>query len=66
VYGNTGYASSSTYGTYQPGQTINTRKFESTVMIKMFNGKKPANQSNAYDAHELVKYMKQQVNPANN
>jgi hypothetical protein len=62
-YGNNGYASSTTTGYYQPGQTFNIRKFESTVLIKMFNGKKPAGLSNAYDAHELIAYMKPQVNP---
>ncbi len=66
VYGNTGYASSSTYGYYQPGHTFHTRKFESSVMIKMFNGKKPANLSNAYDAHEIVNYMKPQINAGKN
>lgn len=51
VIGNTGYASSTTYGTYQPGQTINFRKFESTVVIKMFNGEKPFS---AYNAREIL------------
>jgi hypothetical protein len=57
------YGSSYTSGTYQPGQTVNVRKFESSVMIKMFSGKKPAGLLNAYDARELIKYMKPQVNP---
>jgi len=58
VYGHSGYASSSTYGYYQPGRTITTRKFSSTVIIKMFNGKKPPQLLNAYDARELMSYMK--------
>ena len=57
------YGSSDTSGTYQPVQTVNVRKFESSVMIKMFNGKKPVGLLNAYDARELIKYMNPQVNP---
>src|SRR5205823_3130584 len=53
-----GYGTSSTYGTYEPGQTITTRRFESSVLIKMFNGKKPAEMTNAYDGRELINYMK--------
>lgn len=56
-----GYGTSSTFGTYQPGQTITNRRFESSVLIKMFNGKKPTDMTNAYDARELTSYMKPQV-----
>jgi hypothetical protein len=66
INGSNGYASSSTQGYYQPGQTIHTRKFESTVMIKMFKGKKPMDFTNAYDAHELIQYMKPQIDLATN
>ena len=56
-----GYGSSSAFGTYQPEQTIVTRRYHSSVLIKMFNGTKPAELVNAYDAHELIKYMKPQI-----
>lgn len=61
VYRNSGYATSSTYGYYQPGQTVTARRFESTMVIKMFHGKKPSTQLNAYNANELINYLKPQI-----
>lgn len=61
-YGNNNASAvSSTTGYYQPSQTIYTRKFESSVIIKMFNGTKPTGIPNAYDARELIRYLKPQI-----
>jgi hypothetical protein len=46
-----------TTGTYYPGQIIPMHKYKSTVVIKMFKGKKPENLPNTYNARELIKYM---------
>ncbi len=60
-----GYGTASTFGTYEPGETIITKRFESSVLIKMFNGIKPSNSPNTYDAHELIHYMKPQITSQN-
>lgn len=54
VYGNTGYATSTTYGSYRPGQTTTYKKYESTAIIKMFNGEKPFS---AYNAREILRNL---------
>lgn len=57
----TDFVTNSTYSSYQPGETINTNKFETSATIKMFKGVKPVDFSNSYNAHEVVKYMKPKV-----
>lgn len=56
-----GYATATTTGTYTPDQTVPFRKYGATVMIKMFNGQKPENLPNAYDARELKGYLEPHI-----
>jgi len=59
----TGYGSATahTTGTYSPGPSIPVRKYGSTVIIKMFHGKKPSKIPNAYDARELKGYLEEHI-----
>ncbi len=52
--GNSAFASAQTFGS---GTTIPVRKYGTDAMIKMFKGKKPADNSNAYDARETLQYL---------
>lgn len=58
-YGNRINASgtSHTAGTYYPSKTTTFKKHKITAMIKMFNGRKPKNEKNAYNARELMHYL---------
>ena len=56
-----GYGTSTTSGTYSPGQTITYRKHSATAIIKMFEGEKPQNLTNAYNARELMGYLSSHI-----
>lgn len=51
--GNVDYGSNTTTWT-GPSSTVNVRKYDSAVMIKMFHGEKPADVFNAYVADEVI------------
>jgi hypothetical protein len=50
-------------GYYQPGETFNVVNYSSNVTIKMYKGKKPANNPNAYDAHSIIRYLTPAIKP---
>lgn len=50
-------------GYYEPGETIDVISFKSGMIIKMYHGKKPSNLVNAFDAHEIIKYLTPAVKP---
>lgn len=54
VYGNTGYATSTATGSYTPGYTSHTKKFEASAVIKMFSGEKTFN---SYNAREVLRNL---------
>jgi len=55
--GNSAFGHSQTFGAVNPGQTITYTKYGANAVIKMFKGKKPLEDSQAYDAHEAIQYM---------
>jgi hypothetical protein len=55
--GNMAFGQAHTSGTFSPGQSIPYAKHRSEVMIKMFKGQKPSDDSRAFDAHELVHFL---------
>jgi hypothetical protein len=55
--GNMAFGQSQTTGTFYPGQSVPYVKHRSEVMIKMFKGQKPGDDTRAFDAHELVHYL---------
>lgn len=57
AYGNTAHGSSTTRGTYRPGQTIHYTKYKSTARMRVFKGEKPPLDANAYTAAEVIKYL---------
>jgi hypothetical protein len=61
--GNAAFASAQTYGS---GTTIPINKYGTDATIKMFKGKKPANDPNAYDAEETIRYLGAQLGLQNN
>ncbi len=50
MYVSGNYGTANTFGTYMPPQAINYHKYGATATIKMFQGEKPDNLSNAYTA----------------
>lgn len=59
--GNSAFGQAQTTGTIHPGQTVPYTKYGAHAVIKMFKGKKPADDPQAYDAHEVIQYMGPQV-----
>jgi hypothetical protein len=57
AYGNTAYGSSTTTGTYTPGQTFIITKHDGTAAIKVFKGAKPSDNPNAFVAKEVLQYL---------
>ncbi len=55
--GNVAFGQAHTTGTFYPGQSIPYTKHRSEVMIKMFKGQRPGDDSRAFDAHELAHYL---------
>jgi hypothetical protein len=55
-YGNVNYGST-TQGWTSPSSTFNIRKYDSSVVIKMFAGEKPEEAFNAYSAADVIKYV---------
>ncbi len=55
--GNSAFGNSQTFGVVNPGQTISYTKYGANAVIKMFKGKKPSDDPQAYDAHEVIQYM---------
>ena len=55
--GNSAFGNAQTYGTVNPGQTITYTKYVASAVIRMFKGKKPPDDPQAYDAHEMIQYM---------
>jgi hypothetical protein len=54
---NVAFGQAHTTGTFNPGQSIPYTKHRSEVMIKMFKGQKPRDDTRAFDAHELEHYL---------
>ena len=59
--GNSAFGSAQTFGSISPGATIPLHKYGTDALIKMFKGKKPANDPNAYDAQETIQYLGPQL-----
>jgi len=59
--GNSAFGSAQTFGTISPGATIPVHKYGTEALIKMFKGKKPQNDPNAYDAQETIQYLSPQL-----
>ena len=56
--GNSAFGSAYTSGS---GTTVPIHKYGTDAMIKMFKGKKPADDPNAYDAQETINYLGPQL-----
>ena len=48
---------------FEPGSTYDVESFDSSMVIKMFHGKKPAT-VNGFDAHQIIQYLTPSVKPA--
>lgn len=59
TYGSTGTATTTTH--YAPTTVVPLVFPNSTLVIKSFKGAKPADQANAYDAREVMKYLGPQI-----
>jgi hypothetical protein len=59
--GNSAYGQAQTFGTLNPGHTFTHTKYGGEAVIKMFKGKKPADDPRAYDAHEVKQYLGPQI-----
>ena len=55
--GNATFGNAQTFGTVNPGQTITYTKYVASAVIKMFKDTKPADDPQAYNAHEVIQYM---------
>ncbi len=55
--GNSAFGNSQTFGVVNPGQTMSYTKYGANTVIKMFKGRKPPEDPQAYDAHEVIQYM---------
>ncbi len=55
--GNMAFGQANTTGTFFPGQSIPYTKHRTEATIKMFKGKKPVEDSRAFDARELVHFL---------
>ncbi|MDP8240558.1 MAG: hypothetical protein P9X24_15810 [Candidatus Hatepunaea meridiana] len=51
------HGTGTTSGTYSPGQSIPYSKYRKSAIIKMFQGDKPDDNPNAFDANSLLKYL---------
>ncbi len=58
--GNVNYGET-TNGWTSPSTTFNVRKYDASVIMKMFRGEKPAEAHNGYVAAEIVQYLGAQV-----
>ena len=56
--GNYAFGSAQSYGS---GSSMPIRKYGTEAIIKMFAGKKPASEANAYDAPETIQYLGPQL-----
>ena len=59
--GNSAFGQGQAFGTINPGQTFTHTKYGAEAVIKMFKGKKPADDPRAYDAREVRQYLGQQM-----
>jgi hypothetical protein len=59
--GNMAFGSSTTRGTYTPGETITYTKYGADTTIKMFKGQRPSGAYNVYDAGEVLRHLGPQL-----
>ncbi len=59
--GNSAFGQAQTFGTLSPGKTFTHTKYGAEAVIKMFKGKKPADDPRAYDAREIRQYLGPQI-----
>ncbi|WP_423946099.1 CC0125/CC1285 family lipoprotein [Candidatus Binatus sp.] len=62
--GNSAFGNAQTFGTVNPGQTITYTKYVASAVIRMFKGKRPPDDPLAYDAHEVIQYMRPNIEGA--
>src|SRR5271166_6444041 len=56
-FGNSAVGSANTQGTYYPSQSIPYHKHAVQALIKMYKGDKPANNSAAFNAKEVLTFL---------
>jgi hypothetical protein len=61
VGGGTAYGQATTTTTVHPGQTYTWTKHGATALIKVFHGQKPQDAKRAYDAREVVQYLRPSI-----